>query len=77
MNNSVWEAILGPVFAGILFGGLLAPLIYFITSSRKKLRYMEAQIRLLMHIAAANQISQDKIAEIVAEADLPEFQGRK
>jgi hypothetical protein len=39
----------------------------------RKRRYAEAQIRLLMHIAAKQGVDPDKIAEIVAEADLPNF----
>jgi hypothetical protein len=38
---------------------------------RKRNRYMEAQIRLLMHIAAKQGVDTDKIAEIGAEAQLP------
>jgi hypothetical protein len=32
---------------------------------------MEAQIRLLMHLASIQGVDQDKIASIVAEAKLP------
>lgn len=32
---------------------------------------MEAQIRLLMHIASKHGVDPDKIAEIVADAELP------
>ncbi|HQR94818.1 MAG: hypothetical protein B7Y15_08610 [Bacteroidetes bacterium 24-39-8] len=39
----------------------------------RRRRYAEAQIRLLMHIAAKQGVDPDKIAEIVAEADLPTF----
>lgn len=38
---------------------------------KKRNKYMEAQIRLLMHIAAKHGVDADKIAEIVAEAELP------
>lgn len=37
----------------------------------KRNRYMEAQIKLLMHIAAANGVDKDKVAEIIAQAKLP------
>ena len=38
---------------------------------KKRNRYMEAQLRLLMHIASKQGVDADKIAEIVAEAELP------
>jgi hypothetical protein len=46
-------------------------LTYWFHEIKKRNRYMEAQLRLLMHIASKQGVDADKIAEIVAEADLP------
>jgi hypothetical protein len=43
----------------------------------KRNRYMETQIRLLSHIAFATGVSEDKVAEVVAGAKLPESEGKK
>ncbi len=44
---------------------------------KKRNRYMETQIRLLSQIAAASGVSEDKVAEIVAGAKLPESEAQK
>jgi hypothetical protein len=77
MDNSAFGSILGPIITGLWVGAILLLVVVYMRSARKRLQYMETQIRLLMHIAAASGVSQDKIAEIVAEADLPEFQSKK
>lgn len=53
----------------LIVGGKL--LIDWFHEIKKRNRYMEAQIRLLMHIASKQGVDADKIAEIVAEARLP------
>lgn len=57
-----------PLFLFIALGKLLTDWFHEI---KKRNRYMEAQIRLLMHIAAKQGVDTDKIAEIGAEAQLP------
>lgn len=62
---------------------LLIPLLFFyliikavfrlFSELGKSKRYGKAQVRLLMHIAAKQGVDPDKIAEIVAKADLPNF----
>lgn len=56
------------LFILIVGGKLLIDWFYEI---KKRNRYMEAQIRLLMHIASKHGVDADKIAEIVTEAELP------
>lgn len=71
MGNLAFQEIL--VFSFFLFilivGG--KKLTDWFHEIKKRNRYMEAQIRLLMHIASKHGVDADKIAEIVAEADLP------
>lgn len=57
------------LFILIVGGKLLIDWFYEI---KKRNRYMEAQIRLLMHIASKQGVDADKIAEIVAEERLPQ-----
>lgn len=72
MGNLAFLEIL--IFSFSLFilivGGKL--LIDWFHEIKKRNRYMEAQIRLLMHIASKQRVDADKIAEIVAEARLPQ-----
>ncbi|MDB5209229.1 MAG: hypothetical protein JWQ30_56 [Sediminibacterium sp.] len=57
-----------PLLLLIALGKLLTDWFHEI---KKRNRYMEAQIRLLMQIAAKQGVDIDKIAEIGAEAQLP------
>ncbi|MES2373230.1 MAG: hypothetical protein V4557_11670 [Bacteroidota bacterium] len=57
-----------PLFLFIALGKLLTDWFHEI---KKRNRYMEAEIRLLMHIAAKQGVDTDKISEIGAEAQLP------
>lgn len=52
---------------------IIKAVIRLFSEMGKSKRYGEAQIRLLMHIAAKQGVDPDKIAEIVAEADLPNY----
>jgi hypothetical protein len=66
-NLSIAEIII-IICVIVLFGKWLVDYYYEI---KKRNRYMEAQIRLLMHLASIQGVDQDKIASIVAEAKLP------
>jgi hypothetical protein len=52
---------------------IIKAVIRLFSEMGKSKRYGEAQVRLLMHIAAKQGVDPDKIAEIVAEADLPNY----
>jgi hypothetical protein len=62
--------LLIPIFITYL---IIKGVIRLFSEMGRSNRYAEAQIRLLMHIAAKQGVDPDKIAEIVAEADLPNF----
>jgi len=62
------------VIVAILVGKVITEWYHDI---KKRNRYMETQIRLLSQIAAASGVSEDKVAEIVAGAKLPESEAQK
>ncbi|HEY6978110.1 MAG TPA: hypothetical protein VH396_17540 [Chitinophagaceae bacterium] len=77
MDYTALQAVMSLILFGLIIGGVILFIIDSGRQARKKLQYMEAQIRLLMQIAAANGVNHDKIAEIVAGTELPEFKNRK
>ncbi|OYU55042.1 MAG: hypothetical protein CFE25_08745 [Chitinophagaceae bacterium BSSC1] len=73
MGNLGYQELLLFVVFFLLFYFVVKRVIVWLFGINKRDRYAEAQIRLLMHIAAKQGVDPDKIAEIVAEADLPNF----
>lgn len=71
MGNLAFQEILIMVLPLIIFIFVGKSIIDWFYEVKKRNRYMEAQIRLLMHIAAKQGVDADKISEIVAEAQLP------
>jgi hypothetical protein len=72
-TNQIFAFAIAVVLALVL-GKLVSALFFEIP---KRNRYMEAEIRLLAEIAAASGVSTGKIAEIVADAQLPQPERRK
>lgn len=68
MGNLGFGELLIVICLLLLFGKWLVDYYYEI---KKRNRYMEAQIRLLMHLASKQGVDKDVIATIVAEAKLP------
>jgi len=60
--------LIGVPVLTILIAKLLADWLFEI---KKRNRYMEAQIRLLMHIASKQGVDADRLSDIVAEARMP------
>lgn len=73
MGNLGFQEILLLLFVFLFFYFIIRRFIAWVFEIEKRNRYAEAQVRLLMHIAAKQGVDPDKIAEIVAEADLPSF----
>jgi hypothetical protein len=73
MGNLGFQELLLIVLVFLFFYFIVRSFIVWVFQIDKRNRYAEAQIRLLMHIAAKQGVDPDKIAEIVAEADLPNF----
>jgi len=73
MGNLGFQELLLIVLVFLFFYFIVRSFIVWVFQIDKRNRYAEAQIRLLMHIAAKQGVNPDKIAEIVAEADLPNF----
>ena len=73
MGNLGFQELLFLVFVFLFFYFIVRRFFAWVFQIDKRNRYAEAQIRLLMHIAAKQGVDPDKIAEIVAEADLPNF----
>ncbi len=74
MDTSLLFQYLMIVIVAILVGKVITEWYHDI---KKRNRYMETQIRLLSQIAAASGVSEDKVAEIVAGAKLPESEAQK
>ncbi len=73
MGNLGFQELLFLVFPLLFFYLIIKGILRLFSEMGKSKRYGEAQVRLLMHIAAKQGVDPDKIAEIVAEADLPSF----
>lgn len=73
MGNLGFQEILLLLFVFLFFYFIVRRFLAWVFEIEKRNRYAEAQVRLLMHIAAKQGVDPDKIAEIVAEADLPSF----
>ena len=73
MGNLGFQELLFLVFVFLFFYFIVRRFFAWVFQIDKRNRYAEAQIRLLMQIAAKQGVDPDKIAEIVAEADLPNF----
>lgn len=73
MGNLGFQELIFLFFPLFFLYLIIKGIIKIFSEIGRKRRYAEAQIRLLMHIAAKQGVDPDKIAEIVAEADLPSF----
>ena len=73
MGNLANQELLVLLFPLLFLYLIIKAVIRLFSELGKSKRYGEAQVRLLMHIAAKQGVDPDKIAEIVAEADLPSF----
>ena len=73
MGNLGFQEILLLLFVFLFFYFIVRRFLAWVFEIEKRNRYAEAQVRLLMHIAAKQGVDPDKIAEIVAEVDLPSF----
>lgn len=73
MGNLGFQEILLLLFVFLFFYFIVRRFLAWVFEIEKRNRYAETQIRLLMHIAAKQGVDPDKIAEIVAESDLPSF----
>ncbi len=73
MGNLGFQELLLIVLVFLFFYFIVRKFFVWVFQIDRRNKYAEAQIRLLMHIAAKQGVDPDKIAEIVAEADLPNF----
>ncbi len=73
MGNLGFQELLVLLIPLLFFYLIIKAVIRLFSELGKSKRYGEAQVRLLMHIAAKQGVDPDKIAEIVAKADLPNF----
>lgn len=73
MGNLAFQELFLLLFPLLFLYLIIKAVIRLFSELGKSKRYGEAQVRLLMHIAAKQGVDPDKIAEIVAEADLPSF----
>ena len=73
MSNLAFQELFLLLFPLLFLYLIIKAVLRLFSEMSKSKRYGEAQVRLLMHIAAKQGVDPDKIAEIVAEADLPSF----
>ena len=73
MSNLAFQELFLLLFPLLFLYLIIKAVLRLFSEMGKSKRYGEAQVRLLMHIAAKQGVDPDKIAEIVAEADLPNY----